>query len=37
VNILCGLLLALLMAPIFLIGVLAAMFDLGHYLRIRKM
>ena len=34
---LCGLLIILLMLPVFLIGFVAALFDMGHYLRIRQM
>jgi hypothetical protein len=34
---LCGILLTLLIVPVFLIGLIAASFDVVHYLRIRKM
>jgi hypothetical protein len=36
-EVLCGLLLAILMVPVFLVGFIVAMFDIGHYYRIRQM
>jgi hypothetical protein len=33
----CGLLLALLMLPVLLLGSVLALFDIGHYIRIRNM
>ena len=34
---LCGLLFVLLMVPVFVVGLFAALLDIGHYFRIRAM